>query len=103
MKNNYAPIKERGNCVAGTRNSTANNKITQSRADQRARILKWLQAHNRITTLEARNTLGIMHPASRIQELRKAGHDIVTYLQWDTDATGKQHKQGLYILLGGDV
>ena len=103
MKNNYAPMKERGNCVAGAHDSTAIQKITQSRAQQSTRILKWLQVHKRITTLEARNILGIMHPASRIQELRNAGHDIVTYLQWDTDATGKKHKQGLYVLQGGDV
>jgi len=103
MKNKNAPMKGQEDCVAGAHNSTANLRINQSRADQRTRILKWLQAHKRITTLEARNTLGIMHPASRIQELKKAGHDIVTYWQWDTDATGKRHKQGLYILLGGDV
>lgn len=102
MKNNYAPMTGRGNGVADTHDSTANKKISQSRADQCTCILKWLQVHKRITTLEARNILGVMHPASRIQELRKAGHNIVTHLQWDTDATGKKHRQGLYLLLGVD-
>jgi hypothetical protein len=45
---------------------------------QQAIILKYLQAHNTITTLEARNNLYIMHPAARVQELRAQGQNIVT-------------------------
>ena len=75
MKNKNAPMKGRGNCIAGAHDSTANPSKTQSRADQR----------------------------TGIQELRDSGRDIKTYLQWDTDATVKQHKQGLYILQGCDV
>ncbi len=68
---------------------------------QRAALLMWLLAHQRISTLQARNELGIMHPAARIQELRDAGNDIATIWQWEADATGKAHKQGLYVLLPG--
>jgi len=96
-----APMKGRGNCVADTRNSTATKPASQSRAAQCAELLKWLQEHGRITTLQARNDLGIMHPAARIQELREAGHNIKTYWQLEADATGTQHKQGLYVLMSG--
>jgi hypothetical protein len=103
MRKEKAPVTGREDCSAGTGNSTATRQH-QSRAMQRAALLQWLQAHERITTLQARNELGIMHPAARIQELREAGHNIATYWQWGTDATGRQHKQGLYVLLsGGDV
>ena len=98
MGKEKAPVTGREDCTAGTCNSTATRKH-QSRAMQRAALLQWLQAHQRITTLQARNELGIMHPAGRVQELRDAGNDIATHWQWETDATGKEHKQALYVLL----
>jgi hypothetical protein len=45
---------------------------------QRQTILRYLQTHGTMTTLEARNLLFIMHPASRIQKLREAGFNIET-------------------------
>lgn len=80
----------------------ADDRKHQSRAMQRAALLKWLQTHQRITTLQARNELGIMHPAGRIQELRAAGNNIDTCWQWEADATGKEHKQALYVLLSSN-
>jgi len=46
--------------------------------DQKARILQYLQSNGSMTTLEARNVLSIMHPASRVQMLREEGHNIQT-------------------------
>lgn len=100
MKNKNTPVTGRGNGEAGAHDSTANQK-QQSITSQRTTLMRWLQSNQRITTLEARNILGIMSPAARIQELRKAGHDIATLQQWATDAAGKRHKQALYVLLGG--
>ena len=45
---------------------------------QRSIILRYLQANGSMTTLDARNQLFIMHPASRVQELREQGLSIVT-------------------------
>ena len=42
---------------------------------QRKRLLKALQS-NPINTIEAREYLGIMHPAGRIKELRDLGFNI---------------------------
>lgn len=100
MRREKAPVTGREDCTAGTCNSTATREH-QSRAMQRVALLQWLQAHQQITTIQARNKLGIMHPAGRVQELRESGCDIVTYWQWDADAAGKEHKQALYILLTG--
>lgn len=98
MRKEKAPVTGREDCSAGTNDFTATRQH-QSRAMQRAALLKWLQAHQRITTLQARNELGIMHPAGRVQERRDAGNDITTHWQWEADATGKEHKQALYVLL----
>lgn len=101
MKNRKAPatgLIQTGK--AGTFNYNATAKH-QSRSIQRAMILRWLKERGQITTLQARNELGIMHPAGRIKELKEAGNNIVTCWQWDKDTTGKEHKQGLYVLLEG--
>jgi hypothetical protein len=64
---------------------------------QCARLLEWLQTKT-ITTLQAREELDILHPASRIQELREAGHNIITHRT--TDDTGKsKHRVACYVLL----
>jgi hypothetical protein len=49
-----------------------------SQQDQKARVLHYLQTYGTMTTLEARNLLFIMHPASRIQRLREEGYNILT-------------------------
>jgi len=50
----------------------------EDRANQRAAILAHLKQHRSISTLEARRWLSIMSPASRIFELRRRGHNILT-------------------------
>ena len=66
---------------------------------QRERLLAWLMTST-LTTLQARTELDVMHPAARIQELREAGHNIVTH--WTTGNTGKaNHRVACYALLAG--
>lgn len=72
-----------------------------SNARQRQLILEYLREHHRLTTLEARNKLGIMSPAPRVFELRKAGENIVTHYEWQTDAAGGQRWAGVYVLMTG--
>lgn len=43
---------------------------------QRDRVLEYIKKHGSITALEAMNDLGVMRLASRISDLRKAGHFI---------------------------
>jgi predicted ArsR family transcriptional regulator len=72
-----------------------------SAATQRARLLAWLNDHHRITTFGARRDLDIPHPAARVQELREAGHNIVT--EWTTEEAqrGRPHRIARYVLLAG--
>ncbi len=65
MRQEKAPVTGREDCSVGTCNSTATRKH-QSRAMQRLALLRWLQERQQITTLQARNDLGIMHPARNI-------------------------------------
>ncbi|WP_394752804.1 helix-turn-helix domain-containing protein [Crenothrix sp.] len=46
---------------------------------QQAAILAYLQSNHSLSTFEAREKLDVMHPGSRIQELRAKGHNIITY------------------------
>jgi len=68
---------------------------------QRNRILEWLRIKP-LTTLDARCELDVMHPASRVQELKAQGHNICTH--WETVDTGKgKHRVASYVLLAGGV
>lgn len=75
------------------------NQKGNSFAAQRRQILEALR-EGPLTTLEARERLGIMHPAARVMELRDAGFHIETLRQWEADTTGREHKQAQYVLLG---
>lgn len=70
---------------------------------QRQVILKHLQQGNRLTTIYAREVLGIMHPAARVMELRKRGHNIVTNRLTEEDVTGRPHRVAEYVLFHGKV
>jgi len=72
--------------------------LNNSTASQRVALLEHLKKHGSITTLQARQVLGVMSPAPRIKELREAGHSIITERVLDADSTGRKHQQGLYIL-----
>ena len=72
-----------------------NNGIEASM--QCARLLSALRI-GPITTLEARRTLDVMHPAARVQELREAGHDIVTVWTHDFTSEGHSHRVAKYLL-----
>jgi len=98
MKKEKAPMTGREDCSVGTCNSNATHKH-QSRAMQRLALLRRFQTHQRVTTLQARNELGIMHPAGRVKELRESGYDIATFWHWEQDGIGKLHKQAMYVLL----
>jgi hypothetical protein len=87
----------RANILKAQLNHTKNGNSAQA---QRARLLAWLLAHHRITTFGARRDLDIPHPAARIQELREAGHNIITQRVREPAVPGKPpHIIGLYVLL----
>lgn len=68
--------------------------------DRRA-ILKYLIEYVRLTTLQAREELGVMSPAPRVLELRRMGYNIVTKRRYERDITGRNHYQAEYVLMAG--
>jgi hypothetical protein len=66
-------------------------------AAQRMRILERLH-RKPLTTLEARAELDVMHPAARVMELRRKGHEIDTHTTRQYTECGKPHRVALYIL-----
>jgi hypothetical protein len=73
----------------------------KSASSQAAYLLDYLKTHLKISTLDARNELGIMHPAQRISELRCAGHPIETSHAYQDDDNGVTHWIAVYVWRGG--
>ena len=55
-----------------------NNENLESCASQNKRIAEWLKAGNSITAMEALNMFNCFRLASRINDLRKRGMEIIT-------------------------
>lgn len=69
-----------------------------SKPRQVDRILRYLQEFGSMTSLEALENFGIMRTASRISELRKAGHKIKTETIKSKNRFGEDVHFGKYIL-----
>jgi hypothetical protein len=74
---------------------------SNSSTAQRARLLAYLLVYHSITTFGARRDLDIPHPAARVQELRRAGHRLVTEWTREEATSGRPaHRIARYVLLG---
>ncbi|MGZ8190090.1 MAG: helix-turn-helix domain-containing protein [Methylococcaceae bacterium] len=72
--------------------------LANNSQSQRNRLLEHPRQHRRITTLEARAKLDVLHPAARIQELRGQGNNIITYRRMVNTGMGN-HTIAEYVLL----
>ncbi len=101
------PVKTKSKSIAKTSKANDNTicaefeKPTTSTKSQVDALLRYLQFQKSITTIYAREHLGIMHPAGRIKTLRNRGYNIQSYWVRETDSTGTEHKIGCYVLLSG--
>lgn len=73
-----------------------------SAAQQSQRLLSYLRFHGSCSTIEARESLDIIHPAGRVLSLRKAGEKIETVWTWDVTEQGKPHRVAKYLLVNGE-
>lgn len=71
-----------------------------AKARQRATLLAELR-QGPVTTLHAREALGIMSPAARVLELRRSGLDILTVRAQIVDSSGASHAMARYVLREG--
>lgn len=74
------------------------NPHQNSNQEQRLRMLEMLRKRP-VSTIEARRDLDILHPAGRVLELRKDGHQISTITVNEQTECGKRHKVARYILI----
>ena len=68
-----------------------------TKAKQRAALFALLLL-TPVSTIEAREQLGISHPAGRIAELRQLGHSIATLSKTEFDVQGRPHLCAVDIL-----
>lgn len=98
-------IKERA--FSGGTDQAQDNKGIEvqhnSFAQQCQSLLDYLRLHGSCTTIEARQSLDIIHPAGRVLDLRKAGEKIDTVWTWDVTEQGKPHRVAKYLLTGGSA
>ena len=66
-----------------------------NKTTQRVRVLHWLETHDGLTVREAVTEMSIMSLPKRIEELRKAGHNIT--MNYKTAPSGARY--GVYTLL----
>lgn len=71
---------------------------SNSAKSQRQHILNHLRTVGSLTTLGARQKLGICHPGMRVCELRKSGHRIETHWCNDISSAGTTHRVARYVL-----
>ncbi len=76
-------------------------KPTIETQSQQFVLLSWMKQKKRLATLIARETLGVMHHAGRIRELRLEGHNIQLHWLHETDVTGTKHLVVDYVLHEG--
>ena len=67
---------------------------------QEQRVMDHLKQHQTITAMEAMNEYGIMRLASRINDLRRAGMDILTETVPVVNRYGETCHIALYRLVG---
>lgn len=88
---------------AATRSSAAKRilqpQYSNDAAAQRSRVLDFLRRHGSLSTLDARHLIDVMHPAARVMELRRFGHEIATIWTRETTPEGGEHRIARYHLV----
>ena len=65
---------------------------------QNERILAYMQKHGSITQMDATRDLGVMRLASRVSDLRRAGHNIVAISESRPNRYGEMTRYARYHL-----
>lgn len=86
--------------------STRDNNLYTDDVPESSKAQHWmiiLTALRRgpVTTLMAREELGVQAVAQRVMDLRMMGYHITTRRIWQEDSSGRHHRIGQYVLLGG--
>jgi hypothetical protein len=74
------------------------NSKKRNLSAQAQRLRQHLLINLKVTTIECRDELSIMHPAGRIKELRDQGWPITTAIYQQVDSSGVKHRAADYFL-----
>jgi Helix-turn-helix domain len=83
----------------GAAQSKSRSKYSNDAASQRSRLLEFLRKRGSLSTIDARHLIDVMHPAARVMELRRQGHDIMTAWAHETTPEGGTHRIARYRLM----
>ncbi len=97
---NGPAVEREPNQVVYASESLAFKPDAVERERQRAVMLSALRRAP-LSTVEARERYGVLSPAARVYEMRKAGRLIVTVSRTDIDALGRPHRVAFYVLTEG--
>ena len=85
--------------------SSGNNKYTddvpETSKERHWKIILDALQLGPVTTLMAREELGVQAVAQRVMDLRSKGYAITTRRIWQVDSAGRRHRIGQYVLQGG--
>lgn len=90
----------RGDRLPGRKAQAQRDSVLNTAKAQRERLMAALR-RGAVTTVQARRTLDVMHPAQRVLELRAAGLQIVTHWTVEPTECGRLHRCARYVLTGG--
>ncbi|SAL12083.1 hypothetical protein AWB64_00473 [Caballeronia sordidicola] len=79
--------------------TTGLDSNANSSAAQRLRVLTYLRSNGSLSTIEARHCIDVMHPAMRVLELRRAGHEVQTVWSNEFTPEGRRHRIARYFLI----
>ncbi|MCE0723991.1 helix-turn-helix domain-containing protein [Legionella resiliens] len=71
-----------------------------SASTKRKRLLSYLEKNHRLSIIESREKLGILHLGARFMELRRKGYKIETHWIKEPDSNGVLHCVRLYVHKG---
>jgi hypothetical protein len=91
--------KKAATFTGAAQNKSQMQSIGNDTTAQRNRLLHFLQLHGSLSTIDARHLIDVMHPAARVMELRRQGHDIMTAWAHETTPEGGTHRIARYHLM----
>ncbi|MDQ7975912.1 helix-turn-helix domain-containing protein [Paraburkholderia sp. SARCC-3016] len=92
--------KEKAATHEGAAQSKDQGQFNGNDADaQRRRILEFLRQHRSLSTIDARHQIDVLHPAARVMELRRIGHEIMTVWAHEYTPEGRKHRVARYHLV----
>ena len=84
-----------------SRHGNSKSSIGESQRTKQLSVILQALRQGELSSVAARERLGVLHPAGRVCDLRRAGYKIETIKRKTFDAEGRPHYAGVYVLKSG--